>query len=399
MKIEFIYHWKAVNKTGNIVTGENIGENRQVIFNYLSQLELQPYTIKRRQIIYYSEKEMAYRLHFTQQLNTLLTSGIPLLQALNILLPECKNVIWRCILADIIYKISQGESFSIALQNYPQLFSPLFCQFIAVGEQTGQLESCCQLLINRLEQQNILHKKFQKAYRYPLIISLVAIIVILLMLIFVLPEFKQVYSAFGASLPLLTQLLLSASDFLINHGFFIFITTLIMTISYLGLRSRFPTLYEKEKIFFTRLPLFKKLITYRHTSQIFHILFMTQKAGLTLTIGLECAMNATHHPLFIAGIKNLHRKIQQGVPMSHALKKEYCFPPLCKQFVIIGEESGELELFLGNLAIWYQEQFINCADNLANLLEPVLMLIMAIIVGLLLLAMYLPIFQLGTILT
>ncbi|PHM31131.1 protein transport protein HofC [Xenorhabdus innexi] len=399
MKIEFIYQWKAVNKKGSIITGENIAQNRKFIFNHLSQLDLQPYAIKRRQIIFYSEKEIAYRLHFTQQLNTLLTSGIPLLQALNILLPECKSIIWRCILSDVIQKISQGESFSTALQNYPELFSPLFCQFIAVGEQTGQLEACCQLLIKQLEQKNILHKKFQKSYRYPLIISFVAIVVLLLMLIFVLPEFKQVYSSFDASLPLLTLWVLSASDFLLNYGFFVSTTILATIVSYLGLRSRFPILYEKEKIFFTQLPLFKKIITYSHTSQIFHILFMTQKSGLTLTIGLECALNATHHPLFMAGIKSLNRQIQQGVSMSNALKKESCFPPLCKQFVIIGEESGELELFLGNLAIWYQEQFINCVDNLVHLLEPVLMLLMAVIVGLLLLAMYLPIFQLGTILT
>ncbi|WP_416776612.1 protein transport protein HofC [Xenorhabdus budapestensis] len=398
MKMEYIYQWQAVNKKGSIIRGESIGRNKHSIFQYLSQLDLQPYTIKCKKFIYYSEKEITYRLHFIHQLNTLLTSGIPLLQGLTILLQECKNIIWRCVLTDLIQKISQGEPFSTALKHYPRLFSPLFCQIIAVGEQTGQLETCCQLLINRLEQQNILHKKIRKAYRYPLIIAFITVLVILLMLIVVLPEFKQVYSAFNASLPLLTQGVLSASDFLINWGILFLTTILILVSLYSWLRLRYPVLYSKEKMLLLKLPLFRKLTSYQHTSQIFHILFMTQKAGLTLTSGLECALNATHHPLFITGIKSLHRQIQQGIPMSSALKREDCFPPLCKQFVIIGEESGELEVFLGNLALWYQEQFINCADKLVQLLEPVLMLIMAVIVGLLLLAMYLPIFQLGTIL-
>jgi protein transport protein HofC len=396
--MEYIYHWQAINKNGHIIKGESIGQNRQTIFQHLSQLDLQPYIIKCKKFIYYSEKEIAYRLHFTHQLNTLLISGIPLLQGLTILLQECKNLIWRCVLTDLIQKISQGESFSTALKRYPRLFSPLFCQLITVGEQTGQLEICCQLLIARLEQQTVLHKKIQKAYRYPLIIASVTILVILLMLVVVLPEFKQVYSAFNASLPLLTQWVLSSSDFLINHGVLLLMTSSVLVSIYFWLRSRFPVLHAKEQSLLLKLPLFKKITIYQNTSQIFHILFMTQKAGLTLTAGLECAVDATSHSLFITGIKNIHRQIQQGIPMSDALSKEDYFPPLCKQFIIIGEESGELELFLGNLAIWYQEQFISYADKLVQLLEPALMLIMALVVGTLLLAMYLPIFQLGTIL-
>ncbi|WP_340614578.1 type II secretion system F family protein [Xenorhabdus thailandensis] len=134
---------------------------------------------------------MAYRLHFIHQLSTLLTSGIPLLKGLIILLQECKYDLWRCVLADIIQKIRQGEAFSATLEHYPKLFPPLFCQLIAVGEQTGQLENCCQLIIDRLEQQNRLSKKIQKAYHYPLIVALVSFLVIIMMLIFVDQSFDK----------------------------------------------------------------------------------------------------------------------------------------------------------------------------------------------------------------
>ncbi|MDC9580978.1 protein transport protein HofC [Xenorhabdus sp. PR6a] len=399
MKIEYIYQWQAINQNGKAIKGECIGHSKRSVFQHLSHLDLQPYTIKCKKIIYYSKKEMAYCLHFIHQLSTLLTSGIPLLKGLSILLQECKHALWRCVLADMIQKIRQGESFSATLEQYPKLFSPLFCQLIAVGEQTGQLENCCQLIINRLEQQNTLKKKIQKAYHYPLIVACVSLLVIILMLIFVLPEFRQVYSSLNATLPLLTQWVLSTSDLLIHHGILLLLIILISLMSYLWLRHRFPIFKVKEKMLFLRLPIFKQLTIYQQTNQIFHILFMTQKAGLTLMTGLECALNATQHPVFIAGVKSLHKQIQQGISMSEALKQTAYFPSLCQQFVTIGEESGELELFLFNLAQWYQEKSINLADSLVQFLEPLLMLIMALIVGLLLLAMYLPIFQLGAILT
>ncbi|MDX7991674.1 protein transport protein HofC [Xenorhabdus littoralis] len=399
MKIEYIYQWQAVSNKGKVITGESIGHSKKSVFQQLSYLELQPYVIKYKKIIHYSKKEIAYRLHFIHQLSTLLASGIPLLKGIAILLQDCKHDLWRCVLTDMIQRISQGESFSTTLALYPKLFPPLFCQVIAVGEQTGQLESCCQLIINRLEQQDVLRKKIQKAYRYPLIVAFVTLMVIVMMLIFVLPEFRQVYSSFDAALPLLTQWVLLGSDLLIHYGALILLIICTLTACYLWFRHRFPILQSKEKMLLLKFPLFKRLTIYQQTNQIFHILFMTQKAGLTLTMGLECAVNATHHPAFIAGVKSLHRQIQQGIPMSEALKKADYFPTLCQQFVTIGEESGELELFLYNLAKWYQEKSINLADNLVQLLEPLLMLIMALIVGLLLLAMYLPIFQLGAILT
>ncbi|WP_237385644.1 protein transport protein HofC [Xenorhabdus sp. Sc-CR9] len=398
MKIEYIYQWQAINNKGKIIAGESIGYSKKSVFRYLGHLDLQPYSIKCKRVIHYGEKEVAYRLHFIHQLSTLLTSGIPLLRGLVILLQDCKFALWRCVLTDMIQKISQGESFSTTLAHYPKLFSPLFCQIIAVGEQTGQLENCCQLIINQLEQQDALLKKMQKAYRYPLIVAFVTLLVIILMLIFVLPEFRQVYSSFNATLPLLTRWVLSGSDFLIQYGLLLLIIIFILLTGYLWLRKRFSILQTKEKMLMLKLPLFKKLIIYQQINQIFHILFMTQKAGLTLTTGLECAINATRHPIFIAGVKSLHKQIQQGIPMSDALKKAAFFPSLCQQFVMIGEESGELELFLFNIAKWYQEKSINLADSLVQLLEPLLMLIMALIIGLLLLAMYLPIFQLGTIL-
>ncbi|WP_340615434.1 protein transport protein HofC [Xenorhabdus entomophaga] len=399
MKIEYIYQWQAVNNKGKSIKGESIGHSKKSVFQHLNYLDLQPYSIKCKKVIHYSEKEVAYRLHFIHQLSSLLTSGIPLLRGLAILLQECKHALWRCVLTDMIQKISQGEPFSTTLEYYPKLFPPLFSQIIAVGEQTGQLENCCQLILHRLEQQDTLRKKIQKAYRYPLIVAFVSILVVILMLVFVLPEFRHVYSSFNATLPLLTQWVLSGSDFLIQHGVLLLIVILISLISYLWLRHHFSIVQKKEKMFLLKLPLFKQLTIYQQTNQVFHILFMTQKAGLTLTTGLECALNATHHPVFITGIKYLHRQIQQGVPMSDALKKAKYFPSLCQQFVTIGEESGQLELFLFNLAKWYQEKSINLADSLVQLLEPLLMLIMALVVGLLLLAMYLPIFQLGTILS
>ncbi|MQL47832.1 protein transport protein HofC [Photorhabdus khanii] len=399
MKIHYLYNWQAVNNKGEISKGKSLCDNRKVLYQQLIHAGLQPYNIKCDKWIFYHQQQIAYRLNFIRQLSTLLSSGMPLLNCLNILIRECDNPLWHCVLSDISKKITRGESLSTSLKNYPFLFPPLFCQLIAVGELTGQLETCCQLLVKQQEQQDTLQKKITKALRYPLIITVVASIIILLMLIFVLPEFEHIYHSFDAQLPLLTRTLLMASNWLIQYGIYSTIGLIALFLFYLQLRQRHTIWIIREKNLILRLPVIAKLISCQQLGQLFHILFMTQKAGLTLTAGLDSAIASINHPVFLKATKFLRVQINQGIPMSETLKQQSCFPALCQQFVSVGEESGNLELLLGNLANWYQQQALEISDNMTQLLEPILIVIIAAIVGILLLAMYLPIFQLGTVLT
>ncbi|WP_036770964.1 protein transport protein HofC [Photorhabdus australis] len=399
MKIHYIYHWQAVNNKGEISKGKSLCDNRKVLYQQLVHIGLQPYNIKCDKWIFYHHQQVSYRLNLIRQLATLLSAGMPLLNCLNILIRECSNSLWHCVLSDISKRITRGESLSTSLKNYPFLFPPLFYQLIAVGELTGQLETCCQLLVKQQEQQDKLQKKIAKALRYPLIITFVASIIILLLLIFVLPEFEHIYHSFNTQLPLLTRSLLIASNWIIQYGGYSAIGLILLSLFYLQLRQRHTIWVVREKNLILRLPIIAKLISYQQLGQLFHILFMTQKAGLTLTAGLNSAIASINHPVFLKATKFLHAQINQGIPMSEALKQQSCFPALCQQFVSVGEESGNLELLLENLANWYQQQALEISDNLAQLLEPILMVIIATIVGILLLAMYLPIFQLGTILT
>ncbi|KAA1194977.1 protein transport protein HofC [Photorhabdus heterorhabditis] len=399
MKIHYIYHWQAINNKGEISKGKSLCDNRKTLYQQLIHVGLQPYNIKCDKWIFYHHQQIAYRINFIRQLATLLSSGMPLLNCLNILIRECVNPLWHCVLSDISKNITCGESLSASLKNYPLLFPTLFYQLIAIGELTGQLENCCQLLVKQQEQQDKLQKKIAKALRYPLIITVVASIIILLMLIFVLPEFEHIYRSFDAQLPLLTRSLLITSNWLIQYGGYGAIGLIVLLLSYLQLRQRHIIWVVREKNLILRLPIIAKLISCQQLGQLFHILFMTQKAGLTLTAGLDSAIASINHPVFLKATKFLRTQINQGIPMSEALKQQPCFPALCQQFISVGEESGNLELLLENLAEWYQQQALEISENMAQLLEPILMVIIAIIVGILLLAMYLPIFQLGTILT
>ncbi|ERT13261.1 protein transport protein HofC [Photorhabdus temperata] len=399
MKIHYLYNWQAINNKGEISKGKSLCDSRKVLYQQLLHAGLQPYNIKCEKWIFYHQQQIGYRLNFIRQLATLLLSGMPLLNCLNILIRECSNPLWHCVLSDISKKITRGESLSASLKNYPFLFPPLFCQLIAVGELTGQLEICCQLLVKQQEQQDTLQKKITKALRYPLIITVVAGIIILLMLIFVLPEFEHIYHSFNAQLPLLTRTLLMASNWLIQYGVYSAIGLIALFLFYLQLRQHHTIWIIREKNLILRLPVIAKLISCQQLGQLFHILFMTQKAGLTLTAGLDSVIASINHPVFLKATKFLRVQINQGIPMSETLKQQSCFPALCQQFVSVGEESGNLELLLGNLANWYQQQALEISDNMTQLLEPILIVIIAAIVGILLLAMYLPIFQLGTVLT
>ncbi|KER03164.1 protein transport protein HofC [Photorhabdus temperata] len=399
MKIHYLYNWQAINNKGEISKGKSLCDSRKVLYQQLLHAGLQPYNIKCEKWIFYHQQQIGYRLNFIRQLATLLLSGMPLLNCLNILIRECSNPLWHCVLSDISKKITRGESLSASLKNYPFLFPPLFCQLIAVGELTGQLEICCQLLVKQQEQQDTLQKKITKALRYPLIITVVAGIIILLMLIFVLPEFEHIYHSFDAQLPLLTRTLLMASNWLIQYGVYSAIGLIALFLFYLQLRQHHTIWIIREKNLILRLPVIAKLISCQQLGQLFHILFMTQKAGLTLTAGLDSVIASINHPVFLKATKFLRVQINQGIPMSETLKQQSCFPALCQQFVSVGEESGNLELLLGNLANWYQQQALEISDNMTQLLEPILIVIIAAIVGILLLAMYLPIFQLGTVLT
>ncbi len=292
----------------------------------------------------------------------------------------------------------EGQPLSESLAAQPSVFPLIYRQLIAIGELTGNLDRCCLQLAQQQEAQLLLRRKVTKALRYPLFICAVALLVSVLMLVMVLPEFAKVYQSFDAQLPWFTQGLLGLSALLIAVGPYLALLLGALLFGYCRWLHPRPPWRQREQAALLRLPLIARLVSGGVLSQTFRILTMTQRAGLTLVEGLNAAALAADHPLYRQALEQVQRQIAEGEAFHHALGLQPLFPPLCRQLVRVGEESGSLDALLDKLAQWYERQTHELADTLAQTLEPLLMLVVGGIVGALVIAMYLPIFQLGSVL-
>ncbi|WP_145483708.1 protein transport protein HofC [Yersinia aldovae] len=390
-----LFHWKAMTTKGQLQTGAILAAEKDSVYEYMFQHGLQPLSVK-------SGKHLSIRywqgerlITVTRQLATLLQAGLPLVNSLQLLAKEMDALPWRCLLHEISQLVAQGKPLSEAMAHYPQTFPRLYPPVIAMGELTGNLEQCCTQLVQYQEQQQKLQKKVIKALKYPVFVCIIALVVAVVMLVMVLPEFAQIYQSFDTPLPALTAGLLFISAFITLYGPYIALLLAILCIGYCYLRQKQPHWQLLEQRLLLHLPFISPLIRGSCLSQIFQTLAITQQAGLPLVAGLKAAALTITNDTYQQALKQIQKQISQGAPLYTTLAQHHLFPALCQQLVRVGEESGALDVLLGKLANWHQQQTQDLADNLTQMLEPLLMLVIGSIVGVLVIAMYLPIFQLG----
>lgn len=403
MNIHRLYQWQAINKNGAIQEDISLATEKNKVYEYMLQHGLQPINVTPGKRVPDSYWQGIHLITITRQLATLLQSSLPLVNSLQLLAKETDAPAWRCVLQEISQKVIQGQSLSEAISDYPQIFPKLYCQLITVGELTGTLDQCCFQLAEQQERLQQLQKKVAKALRYPLFICTLALLVSTMMLVMVLPQFAQIYQSFSAPLPLLTRGLLFFSNSLIYIGPYIILVLVIIGIIYCHKLRKIPYWLQWEQSCLLRIPIFSSLIRGRCLSQIFQTLTITQRSGLTLAAGLQAAALSVNNFFYQQAMNDLNKQINQGISLHHAMSQYNLsspyrlFPPLCQQLIRIGEESGCLDMLLEKLSHWHQQQTQELADNTTQMLEPILILIVGIIVGTLVVAMYLPIFQLGNI--
>ena len=332
-------------------------------------------------------------LNITTQLATMLKAGLSIIDSLNLLAEEQSKPHWQYLINEIEAQIVKGESLSSALAKYKYVFSSLYCEIIATGELTGKLDESFEQLASLLEKSIKLQKNLKKAMRYPVFLLSVAIIVSLVMLLFVLPKFADIYHDFDAELPFFTQCIIDIADYLQQSwqiGCMIFVGSFFVFQRYINKRYR-----NKIEIALMKIPFVNKIIQTSCLTQIFQTIAITQKAGIPLLAGLTAAANASYHCIYRNSILQIISGIEQGHSFSHVLHLQPCFPNLCRQLIHVGEQSGTLDLMLSRLALYYEVQNQILIENLSQAFEPLLMLVLAVIIGGLIIAMYLPIFQLG----
>ncbi|MFG1173744.1 protein transport protein HofC [Erwiniaceae bacterium CAU 1747] len=395
MSKRYLFRWQAIDDSGAVHSGCGFASDTGRIVDELVSMKQLPLKISRGRRYRSGDWQWQHKIAFIRQLATLLKAGMPLVGSLQLLAEGHPDSGWRALLLHLQEMIATGEPFSAALKEWPDVFSSLYPALIHIGELTGELDECCLRLAQQQERQQLLQQKVKKALRYPLFILAVALLVSTGMLMFVLPEFVAIYQTFDAPLPAFTAAVIAFSDLLQHLVPLLMLPFVAGAMFYRRQRKKMPNWQRAEQKLLLKIPLLSPLYRGSQLSQIYTTLALTQHAGLTLLQSLQAVEQTVSARLWQEAIVKLQRHIAAGNPLHQALEPRDLFTPLCYQLIKVGEESGSLDAMLTRLASWHEAQTHQLADTLAAALEPLMMVVIGVIVGALVVAMYLPVFRLG----
>ncbi|MBK4713979.1 MULTISPECIES: protein transport protein HofC [Tenebrionibacter/Tenebrionicola group] len=389
-----LWRWRALEPGGALSQGYALAINRADALAGLLARQLAPIALRQAFFSPRRSWRLRNKIDFLRQLAALLHAGVALDNGCRLLARQHPVPAWQALLEQTADRLAQGQTLSSILGQWPAIFPPLFIALLHTGEMTGKLDTCCQQLATQQEQHYRLKKKVHKALRYPFFTLLIALLVSGGMLGFVLPEFASIYQSFNAPLPGLTQNLITLSEWLRHNVLWCFTLFIIPVAGWITVRRK-PRWQNAQQRLLLKIPLLSDMLRGQRLCQIHTTLALTQQAGIALLQGIEAAEMALTHPWWQQKLRAMRERIRNGDTFSHALSQAEIFTPLCIQLARTGEESGSLDIMLSKLADWHTGRTQERADGLAAALEPVMMLVMGGVTGTLVIAMYLPIFQLG----
>lgn len=400
--VEKKFIWYGIDARGfkikNIIFAQNIEEAKAA----LSGQKITLLKISRQlELSFFSSKNKIKQTDITElsvEFSTLISAGISLTAALQIMIDSARKKDMEHLLGGIKKQVENGQSLSEALKTQSHYFDNFFCNLVYAGEYSGTLEVILKHIADYREKMRILKNKIKKALFYPCIVLVVALSVTSLMLIFVIPQFAHLFESAGAQLPMLTIIVMRCADMFQDHGgTLFFMLTAAFVLLKIGVR-RFTSWKRFSDRFWLKSPLLGKLLLEGILARFFYALATTLQAGLPLLDALQLTQDVVGNSVYIDGINNICRQIKNGQTLHMALKNTQIFPTRAIQMVCIGEESGHLEQMLKKLAVYFSDQVDDKVQNLTQLLEPALMIFLSVLVGTLVIAMYLPIFRLGSVL-
>ena len=391
------FQWSGIGADGASLSGELVASSEVLARIALRRQGITPTRVgrSRRRPTRLPAKTIAFLL---RQLATLIRAGVPILAAFEIIARSQERPETTRLLLQIRSDLQTGTSLTSALARHPDLFDHLTCTLVAAGEQSGQLDVMLTRIADYQEKMLAIRGKLRGALTYPVAILAVALLVTLMMLIYVVPAFENSFSSFGAALPLPTRLIIDGSTAIRESGP---VLTLVLLALGSGLWQQWRRREAWQKAtdrWRLTLPVFGSLYRRAALARWSRTLASLYGAGIPLLDTLEAAGNATGNRLFQHASQTLRQKISQGDSLSRALARQPVFTPLLIQMVSIGEESGTLDSMLNKVADIYDREVDDTVAQLGTLMEPLLMLILGGLIGGLVIAMYLPIFQLGSVL-
>lgn len=383
-----LWRWRALTKEGEPRSGTLWATDRNAAYSRLMRHDLHPLTLTRCTQRHRWRPHHCYEMF--RQLATLLQAGLTLSHSLQMLADQHPSKPWQALLQSLADELSEGCPFSESLKKWPAVFSPLHVSMVKVGELTGKLEACCRQLAQQQKAQQQLSAKVKKALRYPAIVLTLAVLVVLAMVTLVLPEFAAIYKTFNTPLPWLTQKVMGMAAFMQSYALALFAVILATVTGAWALRQN-----PRWQRILMHMPVMGTLARGQKLGHIFTVLSLTQQAGIAFLQGLESAEETVDSRYWQGILRTIREDVEKGFPVWSSFQRAAMFTPLCIQLLRTGEMSGALDSMLANLARHHTEQTLQRADNLAALLEPLLLIVTGVIIGTLVVAMYLPIFHLG----
>lgn len=392
---EQLYVWEGKDKSGKIIRGELRAAGEKVVQATLRRQGVLVTKVKRQKLARgrkITDKDIAL---FTRQLATMMKSGVPLLQAFDIGIKGCGNPSLGRMLNEVRNDIETGASLSQAFRKHPAYFDALYCNLVAAGEQAGILDSLLDRLSAYKEKILAIKSKIKSAMFYPIAVIVVAAIVVTVIMLFVVPEFKKVFASFGADLPAPTLLVIAISDAFVANWYIIFgiLVAAVMGIGYLYKRS-VPMQIALDRMLL-QIPVIGEIVRKATIARWTRTLSTMFAAGVPLVEALDSVGGASGNHVYLVATKQIQTEVSTGTSLTVAMQNVKVFPTMCVQMVSIGEESGQLDSMLGKVADFFEADVDDAVAGLSQLLEPMIMVFLGTLIGGLVVAMYLPIFKLG----
>ena len=392
------YVWEGKDRKGNKSKGELTGSNLALVKAQLRKQGIIPDKVKKKPkpLFGASKKITPFDIAMlTRQLATMMKAGVPLVQSFDIVADGLENKGLQELVMGIRNDISSGTSFAGALRRHPKHFDDLYCNLVDSGEKAGALEQMLDRIATYLEKTELLKKKVKKAMTYPIAVVVVAIIVTAILLVKVVPQFQSLFQGFGAELPVFTQMVVNLSEWMQSWWFVVLlgiIGTIFLLKEAIRRSPKFSDLVDK---YLLKLPVVGEILDKSAVAKFGRVLSTTFAAGVPLVDALESVAGATGNAVYRDAIDRIKNDVSSGTQLQSSMRHQDVFPVMAVQLTAIGEESGNLDEMLEKVAEHYEGVVDDLVDNLTALMEPMIMAVLGVLVGGLIIAMYLPIFQMG----
>jgi len=395
-----VFQWSGKNQKGVIESGEITATSKEEVIAQLRSRNIVPTIIteKKKKAFSFGGGKVTDKdiVVFTRQFSTMIDAGLPLVQALDILSGQVENKALAKILSQIKVDVEAGSTYADALKKHPKAFSELYCNMVAAGEAGGILDTILQRLAGYIEKSMKIKKKVKGALVYPIVVSSVAVLVVAIIMIFVVPIFSKMFATLGGTLPTPTRIIINISNFLKGIGGLITLIGLVaifVGIAQFKKTKKGRLIWDKMML---KLPVFGILLTKVAVSKFTRTMGTLTSSGVPILDGLEITAKTAGNKIIENAVMEVRSAVSEGKTLAEPLSKAKVFPPMVTHMIAVGESTGALDTMLNKIADFYDDEVDNTVANLTAMMEPMLMVFLGTTVGFVVIAMYLPIFKMIT---